>query len=77
VSTTLTIRTDPELREALERRARAQDKTVSQVAREILGQALTERPLAERTGHLRGQLDLDPEPGDEWRRQIARRNRRR
>jgi hypothetical protein len=24
-----------------------------------------------------GQIDLDPEPSDEWRRQIARRNRRR
>jgi plasmid stability protein len=76
VSTTLTIRTDQGLRDALEKRALAQDKTVSQVAREILTQALTERPLAERVGHLRGSLALDPEPDDAWRRQIASRNRR-
>lgn len=49
---------------------------MSQVAREILSRALTERPFAERVGHLRGQLELDPEPGDPWRRAIASRNRR-
>ena len=76
MSKTLTIRTDAELRDALTKRAQAQDKTVSQVAREILSRALTERPFAERVGHLRGQLELDSEPDDEWRREIASRNRR-
>ena len=77
MSTTLTIRTDQELKDALEQRARSQDKTVSQVAREILIQALTERPLVERIGHLRGMLRLDPEPAaDDWRRQMSARNRR-
>jgi plasmid stability protein len=76
MGTTLTIRTDQELRDALEKRSLAEHKTVSQVAREILSQALTERPLAERIGHLRGSLDLDPKPDDEWRRQIAGRSRR-
>ncbi len=76
MSTTLTIRTDQELKDALQKRARAQDKTVSRVAREILTQALTERPLVERIGHLRGTLHLDPEPADDWRRQMAARNRR-
>jgi hypothetical protein len=81
MSTTLTIRTDEKLRAALAERARAEDKTVSQVAREILSRAVTERPFAERTGHLRGRLELDAIPGkgpeDEWRREIALRNRRR
>jgi hypothetical protein len=76
MSTTLTIRTDQELRDALEKRARAQRKTTSQVAREILSQALTERPMLERVGHLRGKLELDPEPADAWRQRIAARNRR-
>ena len=28
-------------------------------------------------GHLRGQLNIDPKPEDEWRQQIESRNRRR
>ena len=76
MSTTLTIRTDQGLRGALEKRAQAQDKTISQVVREILSQALTERPFADRVGHLRGQLDIDPKPEEEWRQQIESRNRR-
>jgi predicted transcriptional regulator len=59
--TTLTIRTDPALRERLERRAKAQGKTVSAVAREILEDALDERPLRLRIGHLKGRLKLDRE----------------
>ena len=55
-SITLTIRTDEALRKALEEQAKARKKTVSQLAREILARALTERPFAERVGHLRGQL---------------------
>jgi plasmid stability protein len=51
MSTTLTIRTDEALREALAKRASAQGKTVSEVARDILRSALEERALEERTSH--------------------------
>jgi plasmid stability protein len=72
--TTLTIRTGEALREALEKRATAQGKTVSEVAREILRSALEERPLAQRTGHLRGKLSLDRKEGEAWRRSVRQRN---
>ena len=74
MNTTLTIRTDSSLREALAKRARAQGKTVSDVVREILEEALSEHPLAVKTGHLKGQLDLPSEPSDPWQGQIRARN---
>ena len=73
--TTLTIRTHPELRKRLEQRARAQGKTVSALAREILEGALDERPLRLRTAHLKGRLQLEP-PREEWRDTLRQRNRR-
>ncbi len=72
--TTLTIRTPPNLRQALEERARAQGKTVSEVTREILEHALKERPLGQRTGHLRGRLHLPDEDAEPWRKAIRERN---
>ena len=72
--TTLTIRTDERLREALAERARAQGKTVSQIVREILQDALEERPLASRVGHLKGRLELPSQPDDPWRERIRERN---
>jgi plasmid stability protein len=72
--TTLTIRTDEHLREALEERAALQGKTVSELAREILADAVSERPLGARIGHLRGQLKLPPTSSDPWRQQIRKRN---
>lgn len=74
MSKTLTIRTDETLREALARRAASQGKTVSEVVREILEQALAERPLESRIGHLRGGLRLPEEPSDAWRKQLRERN---
>ena len=76
MSSTLTVRIDEFLTKALKDRARSERKTISQVAREILSQALTERPLAERVGHLKGRLELGPIPENAWRRQIESRNRR-
>jgi len=76
-TTTLTIRTDETLREALQKRAAIQGKTVSELAREILSEAVTERPLAERVGHLRGQLDLGSGNSDLWRQELKERNWRR
>jgi plasmid stability protein len=72
--TTLTIRTDQRLREALEERAALQGKTVSEVAREILSDAVSERPLGSRIGHLRGRLELPPASFDPWRKQLRKRN---
>ncbi len=74
MSTTLTIRTDQALRQALAQRARAQGKTVSEVAREILAAALEEHPLERRTGHLRGRLGLRPKQTDAWRKSLRKSN---
>jgi len=41
-TTTLTIRTDEGLREALQKRAEVQGKTVSELAREILTEAVSD-----------------------------------
>lgn len=75
--TTVTIRTDRGLRTALEDRARAQRKTVSEVAREILRAALEERPMESKTGHLRGRLALPSEHAEAWRQALRERNWRR
>jgi hypothetical protein len=72
-STTITIRTDKPLRDALAKRAKAEHKTVSQVVREILEQGLVERPMAERVGRLRGNLRI-AEPAGSWQREIRDRN---
>lgn len=74
MSTTLTIRTDAALREALAKRASAQGKTISEVAREILRSALDERPLEERTSHLKGRLLLGARQSEAWRRSLRERN---
>jgi hypothetical protein len=62
---TLTIPTDEKLQEALQERAALQGKTVPDLAREILSEALEERTLGERVGHLRGQLRFQ-ETGAGW-----------
>lgn len=74
MSTTLTIRTDEALRAALEERARARGTTLSEMAREILREAVEERPLAVRTGHLRGRLNLRQVPEEPWRKVLRERN---
>jgi plasmid stability protein len=71
---TLTIQADGKLLEALEKRAAVQGKSVSEVAREILSEAVEEKPLADRTGHLRGQLKLSPDTTDPWRQRLKERN---
>jgi predicted transcriptional regulator len=75
MSTTVTVRLDDSLRDALELRARATGATISEVVRDTLREALTERPLSERIGHLAGILDVDLDDDDDpWRRQIRERN---
>jgi hypothetical protein len=74
MNTILTLRTDDTLRDALEKRARAEGKTVSELARDILRNALVERPLQLRTGHLRGRLNLGQTQPDAWRKELRERN---
>lgn len=75
VDVTLTIQTDEKLHAALRERAELQGKTISELAREILSEAVALRPLRDRIGHLRGQLaSLPEEDPDPWRRQIKERN---
>jgi predicted transcriptional regulator len=71
--TTITIRADEALRDALAKRARSERKTVSKVVREILEDALVDRPLAERVGRERGSLRI-AETTTAWQRQIRDRN---
>lgn len=73
MGTTLTVRTGSELRRALQSRAKSAGKTVSELVREILEEAVAERPMAERTAHVRGRLELS-QPTDEWRKQLRQRN---
>lgn len=72
--TTITIRADKNLRKALEERARAQGKTLSELAREILRNAVEDRPLRLKTGHLRGRLRLRQEQTEAWRKALRERN---
>jgi hypothetical protein len=73
MSKTITIRADKPLRDALIRKAKVERKTVSEVVREILEEALVERPLAERLGKTRGSLRIAEARGV-WQRQIRERN---
>ena len=74
MSTTLTIRTDPALREALEKKAAEQGKSLSQCVRDILESTLIIRPLKERISKLKGSLALSKKSTDAWRREIRKRN---
>jgi Arc/MetJ-type ribon-helix-helix transcriptional regulator len=74
MSTTVTVRLDEGLRQALELRAKATRKSLSEVVRDTLREALDERPLGERIGHLAGILDIELDDDDPWRRQIKERN---
>ena len=74
MSTTITIRADESLRSALQMRAAEQGKTVSEIVREILEEALMERTVAARAGHLKGKLRLSGGTSDSWRRRIREHN---
>ena len=74
MSTTITIRADESLREALAARAAQSGKTVSQLVREILEKALEDRPLRYQAGHLKGKLRLAENRSDAWRQRLRGRN---
>lgn len=71
--TTITVRTDDSLREALLSRAQTCGSSLSEVVREILEEALIEKSLGVRVRTLRGALRL-PESGDAWRDELRSRN---
>ena len=73
MSTTLTVRTSEELRATLERRAGGLGKSVSELVREILEEALADRLIGQRTSHVKGRLNL-PRAAEPWRRQLKQRN---
>lgn len=76
MSITLTVRTDESLRRRLEERAQAEGRTVSELVRDILREALEEgdRPLETRIGHLRGRLELRRSESEAWRNALRERN---
>jgi len=74
MSTTLTVRTDEALRQALAKRAEESGKTLSELVREILEEAVIDRPLAERIGQLKGRLQLAPATAEPWRDRLRERN---
>ena len=78
MSTTITIRTEDLLRKRLEERAAATGTTLSALVREILENAVAERSLGRRAGHLKGRLTLPSDgPSNEssnWENAIRNRN---
>jgi hypothetical protein len=70
---TLTIRLDAEQQRQLGQAAKMLGKSVSELVREILQQALVERPLGARARHLKGRLNLTPSR-DAWARKLKERN---
>lgn len=77
MNTTLTVRTDLAMRDALKERARAQGLTVSELVRRLLADAISDRPLGQRAGHLKGRLEPADPDSDAWRDQLRERNWRR
>jgi len=71
---TLTLRLDAKQRNALLEIARHQGKSVSQLVRDLLSNALAERPLGDKAKHLKGQLKLSRAMEDAWRRKLKERN---
>ena len=74
MSATLTIRTGDALREALDRRAEAEGKTISELVREILEEAMVQRPFGAHADHLRGSLRLRKGGQTGWPKQLRERN---
>ena len=74
MSTTLTVRTDEALREALLKRAEETGKSLSELVRAILEEAVIDRPLGERIGQLKGQLRLTSPESESWRDRLRERN---
>jgi metal-responsive CopG/Arc/MetJ family transcriptional regulator len=70
----ITVRTDRKLRQALDKKAAAGGKTLSEVVREILEQAVAATSIGERTAHLQGRLSLRTRNLNPIRKRIRARN---
>jgi hypothetical protein len=74
MGTTITIRADPELSDALKRRAEEEGLTLSAYLRSILEREVSGGPLGRQVGHLRGKLRLSAPGSDAWRATLRERN---
>ena len=70
---TITVRLDREQDDALTRRAKTVGKSRSALVRELLAQALSETPISERAGHLKGSVELQ-KPKDAWSKHLRKQN---
>lgn len=70
MNTTITVRTDEKLREELENRAAALGKSLSELVRDILSEAVSGAGMV----RLKGALTLPRHTTEPWRRQLRRRN---
>ena len=70
---TLSIRLDAEQQRQLGQAAKTLGKSVSELVREILEQALAGERLGSKTAHLKGRLNLAPSR-DAWSRKLKERN---
>jgi len=74
MSTTITVRADETLRNALAKKAALSGKTFSELVREILEEAVADRPIGVRAGHLKGRLELSRKSSEPWRKRLRERN---
>ena len=74
MSKTFTIRLGRAESDALARRAKTLGKTRSAVVRQLLVDALVQRPLAIKSGHLKGRLAIARRPRVSWRQELKARN---
>jgi hypothetical protein len=73
VDKTITIRLDRDQDAALTQRARIAGISRSALVRELLAKALSDQPISERAGHLKGVLRLD-KPKTEWAKHLKKQN---
>ena len=73
MKTTLTVRLDERQAKAVAAAARRLGKSVSDVVRDALDTALTERAIAARAGHVKGRLRLSRRRSP-WRDALRERN---
>jgi len=74
MSTTLTVRTDEKLDQALRALARSEGVSLSEFVRGILEDAVDELSVGTRAGHLAGRLCIDADATDGWSAEIRERN---
>jgi plasmid stability protein len=70
----LSIRLDAEQQRQLRQTAKILGKSMSELVREILEQALAERPIAAKAAHVKGSLNLIPSSRNAWSRKLKERN---